>query len=1031
MLPRFVFGAAALSLVVAAPALAQRQRPMSSPPNGDTTGYWQQRVHYEITATLDETRSAVRASGQLRYVNHSPDTLREMFFHQYLNAFRPASAWSKADAREGRVRFQHLKDPDFGYERFTAPPRVNGAAVTVEYPGAPDSTVARIALPAPLAPGDSLVVALEWEARPSTTVRRQGRRGRSYDLAQWYPKVAVYDRGGWEVNPLVPAGEFFGEFGEYDVTLLVRDDQVIGSTGVPVSGDPGWERVRQGGAVTLKRDAYATVPAPGSAPEGMRAVRFVAKNVHHFAWSASPDYRYEGGAFIRRRSRPTRFQTWDTVAVHVLYKPGDEATWGNGQAVERTIEALIWLERTWGPYAYPQITNLHRLDGGGTEFPMMMMNGSAGLGLILHEGGHIYTYGILANNEWQSGWLDEGLTSYQTAWAQRHTPQERAAASSPPPAAPRPPGYRGMAHRPTPAEQSAIERYRVDLLGRAEPIGTRADRFNEFSIYNAMIYTRAQAMYSALRDVMGDSAFSTFFRTYYDRWAFRHVDELAMRRVAEDVTGHDLRWFFDQWVRRVGLIDYSIKRVNARMESGGWVTTGRVVKRGEYFHPIRVGVRTATGWTIVRIADPLIPSQDVAIRTSSIPLEVRVDPLRVGDDWYGPNDKPHIPGPIQAFAGKTVFDWPFLEQAHATRILNLVTPIAWYGAPGGVAAGLRLRNNYQGYWNRTQLGLAVTARQPSEPPNPLWTGLHVRHVDPFDRVQLWATSDDTRLPWQGRPVVGLHLGAWAVDGILKLDARKSWDVSRFLLAQGPKRAFTVAYSGAYPMVHSMIDPARWSGLSTTEVNVGYFATTPVPGKWILEDIRGNAAAGYASGRAEGDFGSDWFTRLEGAMHGYGPDTTGRFFARLRVYGAWTRQVPLERAVLAGAQNAVSTFGNHLYRPAGAPLARGGNHFLPLGGAGIRGGSPFARLENALVANGELDLRVARFGPAARRLAVLAALWSDANFTQSRNDSYGVGLVVRGHLFDRPVRFRADFPLRTWLFDDRARVPWTVSFSDLW
>src|SRR5947207_12137198 len=219
-----------------------------------------------------------------------------MYVHQYLNAFRPGSKWSEVDEREGRVRFQHLKEPDYGYERFTAPVRVNGLVVAVEYPDAPDSTVARFALPAPVAPRDSVVAAFAWDARPSTTPRRQGRRGRHWDLAQWYPKVAVYDRGGWQPNTLRPAGEFYGEFGTYDVTLIVASDQVIGATGVPVSGDPGWGAAIRNGVVRSASQAYSGTPASSVVvPDGYKAVRFVAHDVHHFAWSASPDYRYEGG----------------------------------------------------------------------------------------------------------------------------------------------------------------------------------------------------------------------------------------------------------------------------------------------------------------------------------------------------------------------------------------------------------------------------------------------------------------------------------------------------------------------------------------------------------------------------------------------------------------------------------------------------------------------------------------------------------------------------------------------------------------
>src|SRR5262249_4200767 len=154
-----------------------------------------------------------------------------------LNAFRPHSKWSEADEHENRLRFQELSNAEIGFEHFTQPPVVNGTPVFVDYPGAPDSTVAHFKLPAPLAPRASIRVTFDWEAPPSTVTLRQGRRRRTVDFAQWYPKVAVYDRAGWEPNPLVPAGELYGEYGTYDVTLVVRNDQVLASTGVPVSGD--------------------------------------------------------------------------------------------------------------------------------------------------------------------------------------------------------------------------------------------------------------------------------------------------------------------------------------------------------------------------------------------------------------------------------------------------------------------------------------------------------------------------------------------------------------------------------------------------------------------------------------------------------------------------------------------------------------------------------------------------------------------------------------------------------------------------
>jgi hypothetical protein len=397
--------------------------------------------------------------------------------------------------------------------------------VVVDYPGAPDSTVAHFRLPRPLAPHDSIRVHFAWNARPSTVARRQGRLGRTFDFAQWYPKVAVYDRGGWEPNALQPAGELYGEYGTYDVTMIVRDDQVLASTGVPVDGDPGWTRVSKTGPARLGEHAYAALPTrtlAAVAPAGFRSVRFVANDVHHFAWSASPDYRYEGGTYIRPTPAHAHFATWDTVSINVLYKPGDDTSWADRRALDRTVFALQWLESIYGPYAYPQITNVHRLDKGGTEFPMMIMDGDAAQSLILHEAGHIYTYGILGNNEWRSGWMDEGLTSYQTDWALGKTPQELIDRPQVPPLIPQ--GYRIHAATIPASDSAGLSSLRLELLGRAQPIGTNAGDFSEFEIYNDMIYTRAKVMYGQLRDVLGDSTFRAFLRRYYDDWALKHVD---------------------------------------------------------------------------------------------------------------------------------------------------------------------------------------------------------------------------------------------------------------------------------------------------------------------------------------------------------------------------------------------------------------------------------------------------------------------------------------------------------------------------
>ncbi|HYT63789.1 MAG TPA: hypothetical protein VEL50_07800, partial [Gemmatimonadales bacterium] len=160
--------------------------PSDTIPPISPTPYWQQRVAYEITASLDEPSGVLSGKVRIRYVNQSPDTLHDFNVHQYLNAFRPGSRWSAVDSAEQRVRFQHMKDPDYAFERITGS-TVMGERRAPDYPFAPDSTIAHWTLPRALAPGDSLVAAIEWRARPSTLPRRQGRQGRRFDFAQWYP----------------------------------------------------------------------------------------------------------------------------------------------------------------------------------------------------------------------------------------------------------------------------------------------------------------------------------------------------------------------------------------------------------------------------------------------------------------------------------------------------------------------------------------------------------------------------------------------------------------------------------------------------------------------------------------------------------------------------------------------------------------------------------------------------------------------------------------------------------------------------
>jgi hypothetical protein len=601
---RYLTTAAIAALLAPAGATAQA-----------TAGYFQQGVDYRIEARLDEATSVLNGRARLRYTNRSPRALDTIWVHQHLNAFRPNSAWARRELQFGERRFQSLGPAEHAYERFTAV-RVNGRVVRPVYPLAPDSTVAGIALGARLAPGASVTLDMDWDARLSTLPRRQGRAGRHYDWAQWYPRVAVYDRGGWQVQPLLPQGEFYGEFGTYDVTLDLAADQVIGATGVPVEGDRGYP------VTEFERGFYRTTAAvplgllTGAPAAGRKRVRFHAQNVHHFAWAIDPRFVADGVTrLVMSEASPA---PRGLPAIHVLYLPED-SSWANNQASRRTYDALTWLQGKLSPYPWPQLTNLHRIESGGTEFPMLFMNGSASEGLIVHEATHEWLHGILANNEWKEGWMDEGFTSFMTNWY--FEDKNRRTGDT------------------TDVWRTAMQG--LELIERgdsAQPIALPSAEYSTPRMYNAMTYTKAAAVFRMLREHLGAPTMERVLREFARRYQFKHVTGEDFRRTAEQVSGQQLGWFWDQWIRRTDRLDYSIATASTRRLPGGrWSTTVQVRRQGEAWMPVDLRVGDVTRRLASRQR-----TQTVMVVTAARPTEAMLDPRWILIDYDRANNRADV-----------------------------------------------------------------------------------------------------------------------------------------------------------------------------------------------------------------------------------------------------------------------------------------------------------------------------------------------------------------------------------------------------
>ncbi len=378
-----------------------------------TENYWQQFVHYDFKVRMDTKDHALSGEAIITYKNNSPDTLDRIYLHLYPNAFKNENSTFAKEASR-RYYGRSITPENNGYIdilefRIT---RKNANISAIDAPIVAyrvDDTILESKLPEVLPPGEELQLYVKFYEKVPTLIVRGGRRGNQYDFGQWYPKLVVYDQNGWHPDQYHANGEFYGEFGTFDVAITLPYSYIVCGTGVPVEGDPGWSWVEVDTSLSDEqwkdrhKEQLKDIEKLGEESKE-RTVKFHAEQVHDFAWAACPDFVYERGE-------------WNGIPIHVLYRSHAKDGWSK-KVAQRGARVLEWLSTKFGMYPYPQLTIMHGLMGGGMEYPMLVMNSGPWEGLISHEVGHIYFYGMLASDELAEAWMDEGGTTYQEFWYQ-------------------------------------------------------------------------------------------------------------------------------------------------------------------------------------------------------------------------------------------------------------------------------------------------------------------------------------------------------------------------------------------------------------------------------------------------------------------------------------------------------------------------------------------------------------------------------------------------------------------------------------
>lgn len=560
-----------LCLLSASTCLAQTRATNSPTPLSDRV------VAYTINAKLDTDKKTVDATETLAYHNETGQPQTTFPFHLYLNAFRPESTFS-LEAHAGGTRG--------GGEQKYPPEKIGGITITqISADGmgdltnamqftAPDDgnmqdhTVMEVTLPQPVAPGATVTFHLQFHDKFPVSIERNGYKRDFFMGGQWFPKVGVWWHNAWNCHQYHSTSEFFSDFGTYDVSLNVPKRYIVGASGIQ----------------TGEQDQS----------DGTKTLSFHGEDIHDFAWAASPNFLVADATFQ---------SSMGPVKIHALVLKS------HADQQQRYISILQGtmqkFDEWYGPYPYTQITLIDPEPGSemfGMEYPTLITGGTSWLDpkwvlgnetVTEHEFGHQYWYGMVATNEFEEAWLDEGINSYTESKVLASLFGKD----------------RSVVNGKT-VTFSDLEEQRTSYLSLPDydPMTRWAWKFVNSQSYGAISYGKTATVLTTLEAVVGQDAMQRSLRTYFQNYRFKHPTGTDFLGTIKGVTGRiDLDDYFSQAVSGTRILDYEIKDVDSQPAkwwdpphgrdecSQGCRDTVTVHRKGDFVLPVTVEVRFDDG----------------------------------------------------------------------------------------------------------------------------------------------------------------------------------------------------------------------------------------------------------------------------------------------------------------------------------------------------------------------------------------------------------------------------------------------------
>jgi hypothetical protein len=446
--------------------------------NGQANDYWQQKVNYKIYATLDDSAHAVKGFITIEYINNSPDTLQKIILHLWPNAYQnDRTAFSEQLLENGNTDFYFSADTSKGY--------IDKLEFKIDQKDGIKTTsgknidILEIALPDKLLPGNKTIIESPFYTKLPYVFSRSGHIGQTYQITQWYPKPAVYDKKGWHPMPYLDQGEFYSEFGNYDISITLPKKYKVASTGVLT-------------------DSITT--------NDTTILRFSQNNVHDFAWFADKEFQINRDTLMLKSGK--------IIGAELYHYADSTGVWSKGM---NYLKNAIRSKSEWiGEYPYSKVAVVEgRLsDWGGMEYPMVTIIEKANSAnelqsLINHEVGHNWFYGILGNNERDFPWMDEGMNSYYDKRYQSTYNKVKKKEL---------PSFIG---KRIPENFESLMMETVCKTKMDQPISTTSYDFNALN-YGLIAYQKTAKWMQQIAEEMGESKFDSMMGAYFETWKFKH-----------------------------------------------------------------------------------------------------------------------------------------------------------------------------------------------------------------------------------------------------------------------------------------------------------------------------------------------------------------------------------------------------------------------------------------------------------------------------------------------------------------------------